>query len=76
MNLIEQLGLRALHRIDPERAHALSLRALGMGIVSLPGVVTSPRLVTHFAGLTMPNPMLAMSPAATSCTFDANASRF
>ena len=57
MNLIEQLGLRALHRIDPERAHALSLRALGMGIVSLPGVVTSPRLVTHFAGLTMPNPI-------------------
>ena len=57
MSLIEQLGLRALHRIDPERAHALSLRALGMGIVSLPGVVTSPRLVTHFAGLTMPNPI-------------------
>jgi len=57
LNLIEQLGLRALQRIDPERAHALSLRALGMGIVPLPGVVTSQRLVTNFAGLMMPNPI-------------------
>ena len=57
MNLIEQLGLRALHRMDPERAHALSLRALGMGIVALPGVVTSQRLATRFAGLDFPNPV-------------------
>ena len=28
MNLLEQTGLRLLHRLDPERAHALSLLAL------------------------------------------------
>ncbi len=57
MNLIEQLGLRALHRIEPERAHGLSLRALGAGVVALPGMVTSPRLATNFAGLSLPNPV-------------------
>lgn len=57
LNLIESLGLRALHRLDPERAHGLSLRALGAGVVSLPGVVTSPRLATRFAGLDLPNPV-------------------
>lgn len=57
MNLIESLGLRALHKIDPERAHGLSLRALGAGVVSLPGVVTSPRLATNFAGMVLPNPV-------------------
>lgn len=57
LNLIEQLGLRALHRIDPERAHDLSLRALAAGVLALPGVVTSSRLATNFAGLVMPNPV-------------------
>ena len=32
--------------------------------------------ISRIVKLTMPNPMFAMSPAATSCTFDANASRF
>ena len=57
MNLIESLGLRALHRLDPERAHGLSLRALGAGVVTLPGVVTSPRLATNFAGMALANPV-------------------
>ena len=42
MNLIESLGLAALHRLDPERAHGLSLRALSAGVVPLAGVVGGP----------------------------------
>ena len=57
MNLTEKLGLWALHRCDPERAHGLSLAALRAGLVPLPGVITSPRLETQIAGLTLPNPV-------------------
>ncbi len=57
MSLIEHAGLSLLHRCDPERAHALSLMALRMGLVPLPGAVTSPRLATTLAGLSLPNPI-------------------
>ncbi len=57
MKMSERLGLAALHRFDPETAHHLALRALRMGLVPLSGPVTSPRLQTHIAGLTLPNPV-------------------
>jgi dihydroorotate dehydrogenase len=57
VTLIERVGLFALHRCDPERAHALSIRALNAGLVPLPGPVTSPRLKTVIAGLDLPNPI-------------------
>jgi dihydroorotate dehydrogenase len=57
MNLSERLGLAVLHRLDPERAHALSLLALQAGLVPLPGVITSARLQTTVAGLALPNPV-------------------
>ncbi|MFN7050842.1 MAG: quinone-dependent dihydroorotate dehydrogenase [Gemmobacter sp.] len=57
MSLIENLGLWALHRCDPERAHGLSLTALRAGVVPLPGVITSDRLKTDLAGLALPNPV-------------------
>ncbi len=57
MTGLERLGLWALHRIDPEHAHALSLAALRLGLVPLPGVVSTPRLETRLAGLTLPNPV-------------------
>ncbi|MBD3785936.1 MAG: quinone-dependent dihydroorotate dehydrogenase [Sphingomonadales bacterium] len=57
MTPIERLGLFALHRIDPETAHGLSLRALQMGLAPLPGPVTSARLATRVAGLDLPNPL-------------------
>lgn len=57
MSLIERAGLCALHRLDPEVAHRLSLKALGAGLVPLPGPFTSPRLATTFAGLRLPNPV-------------------
>lgn len=55
--MLEGLGLALLHRVDPERAHGLSLRALSAGLVPLPGVITSPRLATTLAGLALPNPV-------------------
>ena len=57
MTPIERLGLRALHCLDPERAHGLSIRALAAGLVPLPGAHTSQRLATEIAGLTLANPV-------------------
>jgi len=57
VNLIEQLGLRALRCVDPETAHGLALTALKSPFAPLPGPVTSPRLATTLAGLTLPNPV-------------------
>jgi dihydroorotate dehydrogenase len=53
----ERLGLALLHRLDPERAHGLSLLALRAGLVPLSGSITSPRLGTRVAGLALPNPV-------------------
>lgn len=57
MKLIERLALAGLHRIDPERAHGLSIKALTKGLVPLSGLVTSPRLQTRLAGMDLPNPV-------------------
>jgi len=57
MSALERLGLGLLHRIDPETAHDLALRALRLGLVPAPGPVTSPRLRTDLAGIDLPNPV-------------------
>ena len=57
MSLLERAGLAALRQIDPERAHGLALAALRTGLVPLPGPVTSPRLATTVAGLSLLNPV-------------------
>ena len=57
MTGLEKLGLALLHRVDPERAHGLSLLALRAGLAPLPGPVSSPRLATTVAGLSLPNPV-------------------
>ena len=57
MTLYEQVGLRLLHRLDPEVAHGLSLLALRRGLVPLPGPVTSPRLASVLAGMPLLNPV-------------------
>ncbi|MEP1962241.1 quinone-dependent dihydroorotate dehydrogenase [Tateyamaria sp.] len=54
---IEDLGMKALRRIDPETAHGLALRALHTPLVAKPGPVTSDRLRTEIAGMTLPNPI-------------------
>ena len=57
MKLTEKLGLAALHRLDPETAHGMSIKALKAGLAPAPGPVTSPRLRTQIAGLNLPNPV-------------------
>jgi dihydroorotate dehydrogenase len=57
VSLIERAGLALLHRMDPETAHGVALRALNAGLVPLPGPVTSPRLRVTVAGLDLPNPV-------------------
>ena len=57
MTPLERLGITALHRLDPERAHTLSLKALNCGLAPLPGPFSTPRLQTEIAGLQLPNPV-------------------
>jgi dihydroorotate dehydrogenase len=57
LTLVERAGLAVLHRLDPERAHALSLIALQTGLVPLPGPVTTPRLTMTLAGMPLLNPV-------------------
>ncbi|KQI70837.1 diguanylate cyclase [Loktanella sp. 5RATIMAR09] len=57
MKLLEQIGLPALRRLDPEVAHGLALTALNTGLGPRGGPVTSPRLQTVLAGLELPNPV-------------------
>ena len=57
MTLVERAALALLHRLDPESAHSLSLAALRLHLPNLPGPVTSPRLATTVAGLSLPNPV-------------------
>ncbi|MBA4351308.1 MAG: dihydroorotate dehydrogenase (quinone), partial [Rhodobacter sp.] len=57
MSLLERTGLALLHRLDPEVAHGLSIKALNSGLLPLPGPITSPRLAIQVAGLTFPNPI-------------------
>ena len=57
MTPLERAGLAVLHRMDPERAHDLTLRALRLRLVPLPGPVRSPRLACSLAGLRLLNPV-------------------
>ncbi|MCV6585992.1 MAG: quinone-dependent dihydroorotate dehydrogenase [Marinibacterium sp.] len=57
MTPLERLGLAALHRVDPETAHGLALKALQRGLTPRPGPVTSDRLRTTLAGIDLPNPV-------------------
>lgn len=57
MKLTEKLALKALHKVDPEVAHGLSIKALTSGLAPTPGPVTSARLKTELAGLSLPNPV-------------------
>lgn len=54
---LERLGLALLRRCDPELAHGLALKALNLGLAPLAGPVTSTRLATEIAGVTLPNPV-------------------
>jgi dihydroorotate dehydrogenase len=53
----ERFGLSVMHKMDPERAHALAMAALKSGLLPAPGPVTTPRLRITLAGLDLPNPV-------------------
>ena len=57
MSLAERLGLAALNRLDPERAHGLALMALRTPFARGSGSHSSPALATELAGLKLPNPI-------------------
>ena len=57
MKAIEQIGLAALRRIDPETAHGLAITALRAGLGPKIAPFTSPRLRSDLAGLSLPNPI-------------------
>lgn len=57
MSLAERAGLALLHRLDPEMAHGLSLRALRLGLAPLPPAFRSDRLRSRVAGLDLANPL-------------------
>ncbi|MEO0358608.1 MAG: dihydroorotate dehydrogenase (quinone), partial [Pseudomonadota bacterium] len=57
MTPAERLALSVFHRIDPERAHGLSLAALRLGLGPKPGPVTSDRLAVDLAGIACANPI-------------------
>jgi dihydroorotate dehydrogenase len=68
--MLERMAMALMRRMDPERAHALALRALGAGLAPLPGPVTSPRLACNLAGMDLPNPI------GLAAGFDKNATAF
>ena len=58
MSTLEKIGLSLLHRIDPERAHSLSIQALKLGLVPLHGApVAHSRLSTSMGGIALANPV-------------------
>jgi len=56
-DLLQSVGLKLAHLLEPERAHRLALKALNAGLTPKPGPVTSARLRTRLAGLDLPNPV-------------------
>ncbi len=54
--ILQKIGLPMMQRLDPETAHGLALKALRMGLAPSANV-TSSRLATSIAGLSLPNPV-------------------
>ena len=57
MNLAERIGLGLMHRLEPETAHGLAIRALRFGLTPTVRPPTSARLRRNLAGLELPNPV-------------------
>jgi dihydroorotate dehydrogenase len=54
---IGDLAAAALRRLDPETAHGLAVRALGLGLARGTAHRPDPRLAISFFDLTLPNPL-------------------
>jgi dihydroorotate dehydrogenase len=57
MPSVTQAALRMLHRLPPETAHGLALRALRSGLVPARPATSSPRLSTTLFGRELPHPL-------------------
>lgn len=55
--LLGRIGLPLLRQMDPERAHALAINMLNLGLAGGNGPVTSDRLATSLAGIELANPI-------------------
>jgi len=66
-SLFEERGLKAMHMLDPERAHGLAIWSLKKGIAPGKGARLHPILRTRVFGLSLP------SPIGVAAGFDKNA---
>ncbi|MEM9271277.1 MAG: dihydroorotate dehydrogenase (quinone), partial [Pseudomonadota bacterium] len=57
MSTVSRWGATALRALPAEAAHRAALQALNLGLVPTSPKVTTPRLETELAGLTLPNPL-------------------
>jgi dihydroorotate dehydrogenase len=55
--VIDRLALAVLHRLDPEKAHDLALKALRLGFGPTQALLTAPGLGTRLFGHDLPNPV-------------------
>lgn len=55
MSMVHDLAAKALHGLDPEDAHGLTIRALQAGLGPRPAGPGDPILAISFAGLMLPN---------------------
>lgn len=55
--MIDRLALAVLHRLDPEKAHDLALKALRLGFGPMLAPLTAPGLGTRLFGHDLPNPI-------------------
>ena len=66
-SLFEERGLKAMHMLDPERAHGLAIWSLKNGLAPGKAARLDPLLETKILGLTLP------SPIGVAAGFDKNA---
>ncbi len=57
MSTLFRAATRALHLLEPERAHRTAILALKAGLGPRPGPFSTPRLRVRLAGLDLPNPV-------------------
>ena len=57
MSLIYKMGTAVMRKLPAERAHNTTIKALKAGLGPVAVKTSSPELVTHVGGLTLPNPV-------------------
>ena len=57
MSILERIAMPVIHRMDPEKGHHATIRALNAGLTPRRGAFTSARLATELSGLHLPNPI-------------------